>query len=189
MSDYRRNLLPGGTFFLTVVTYDRRPILTEGLGRTKLSNAIKKIREKRPFELVATVLLPDHWHLLMSLPSDDDKYSLRMKQIKEEFTREWLGGGGIEAEVTASQRLRGDRGVWQPRFWEHTVKDEDDLEACVDYIHWNPVKHGLVENVCDWPWSSFHRFVRGGQYDINWGQTAPKTIRKKIAEDWGEALT
>ncbi len=112
----------------------------------------------------------------MQLPSGDDRYSLRMKQIKAEFSEQWLEAGLSEAKVTQSQRERGERGIWQPRFWEHMVRDEDDLERCADYIHWNPRKHGLVERVADWPWSSFHRFVRLGQYDINWGGVAPKCV-------------
>ena len=89
-----------------------------------------------------------------------------------------------EASVTEAQRERGERGIWQPRFWEHTVRDEDDLERCADYIHWNPRKHGLVGRVADWPWSSFHRFVQLGQYEIDWGGVAPPGLREK--DNWGE---
>jgi putative transposase len=120
----------------------------------------------------------------MQLPPGDSKYSVRMKRIKEEFTQEWLNAGLREAAVTQSQARRGERGIWQPRFWEHTIEDEDDLERCVDYIHWNPRKHALVPRVRDWPWSSFHRFVKAGQYDIDWGGTAPESIRGN--HDWGE---
>jgi putative transposase len=183
MSDYRRWYVPGGTFYFTVVTYARRPILTTDHGRTFLRKSIKSVRKRHPFSLVATVLLPDHWHLIMQLPSDDDRYSLRMKQIKSEFTTQWLEAGLPEAKVTESQRKRGERGIWQPRFWEHTVRDEDDLERCADYIHWNPRKHGLVDRVRDWRWSSFHRFVALGQYDIDWGGTAPDSDEH---DDWGE---
>lgn len=183
MADYLRWFVPGGTFFMTIVAYDRRPILTTEQGRLFLRNAISSVRERHPFILVATVLLPDHWHLVMQLPTGDARYSLRMKQIKSEFSEQWLDAGLPEAKVTESQRERGERGIWQPRFWEHTVRDEDDLERCADYIHWNPRKHGLVERVADWPWSSFHRFVRLGQYDINWGGVAPKCVEDG---DWGE---
>ena len=173
MSDYRRWYVPGGTFFFTVVAYNRRPILTTDAGRRLLRTAIESVRGRHPFTLVATVLLPDHWHLVMQLPSGDQRYSLRMKQIKAEFSDQWLVAGLPEAKVTESQRLRGERGIWQPRFWEHTVHDADDLEHCADYIHWNPRKHGLVQCVADWQWSSFHRFVQLGQYDINWGGISP----------------
>ena len=183
MSDYRRWYVPGGTFFFTVVTYSRRPILTTDAGRTFLRDAIESVRGRHPFTLVATVLLPDHWHLVMQLPSGDQRYSLRMQQIKAEFSDQWLAAGLPEANVTESQRLRGERGIWQPRFWEHTVRDEEDLEHCADYIHWNPRKHGLVQRVADWQWSSFHRFVRLGHYDINWGGVAPTIDNDR---EWGE---
>ncbi len=169
MSDYRRYYVAGGTYFFTVVTYNRRPILTTDHGRNFLHSAIEKVRGERPFEIFATVLIPDHWHVIMQLPPGDDNYSTRMRRIKEEFTTAWLGAGLPEAPVTAAQRARGERGIWQPRFWEHTIKDPEDLERCTDYTHWNPRKHELVARVRDYPWSSFHRFVSAGDYDITWG--------------------
>ena len=183
MSDYRRYFVPGGTFYFTVVTYARRPILTTNHGRRFLRNAITSVKKRHPFLLVANVLLPDHWHLIMQLPPNDDRYSLRIKQIKTEFTEQWLEAGLPEAKVTKSQQERGERGIWQPRFWEHTVRDDEDLARCADYIHWNPRKHQLVDRVRDWEWSSFHRFVELGQYDINWGGTAPPGVDD---DNWGE---
>ncbi|MEZ5941928.1 MAG: transposase [Planctomycetaceae bacterium] len=184
MSDYRRWFVPGGMYFLTAVTYGRRPILTEDHSRKFLKSAISTVREKHPFDIFATVLLPDHWHLIMQLPGGDARYSMRMKRVKEEFTRQWLQAGYSEAKVTASQDAKGERGVWQPRFWEHTIRDESDLERCVDYIHWNPRKHDLAQGVADWPWSSFHRFVRSGQYEENWGGVAPPCMESE--SEWGE---
>ncbi|HUT11013.1 MAG TPA: transposase [Thermoguttaceae bacterium] len=184
MSDYRRWFVPGGMFFFTVVTYGRRPILGTDAARQFLRSAVETIRKNRPFELFATVLLPDHWHLIMQLPPDDDDYSTRMKRIKEEFTKLWLAAGLVEAQVTAAQAEKGARGIWQPRFWEHTIQDEEDLERCTDYIHWNPRKHRLVPRVADWPWSSFRRFVEAGDYDLNWGGTEPNSIAGDA--DWGE---
>jgi putative transposase len=183
MSDYRRLFVPGGMYFLTVVTYARRPILTTDDGREILRNAVQEIQSRYPFELFATVLLPDHWHVLLSLPQGDFKYSSRIKRVKEEFTQQWLYRGLPECTVSESQSRRGERGIWQPRFWEHTVRDEKDLEHCVDYIHWNPRKHGFVNRVRDWPWSSFHRFVRAGHYSIDWGGTEPKSDPQQC---WGE---
>ncbi len=107
-----------------------------------------------------------------------------MKRIKEEFTTFWLDTGRPEATVTPAQATKGERGIWQPRFWEHTARDEEDLERCVDYIHWNPRKHKLVTRVRDWPWSSFHRFVDAGDYEIDWGGSEPANIRGD--DDWGE---
>jgi len=185
MSDYRRYFRAGGMHFFTVVTHDRQPILTTDLGRKFLRDAIDKIRAKRPFCLFATVLLPDHWHLVMQLPPGDTDYPTRLKRIKEEFTRSWLGAGQPEATVSTSQREKGERGIWQPRFWEHTIEDEDDLERCVDYIHWNPRKHQLAKRVRDYQWSSFHPFVEAGQYEITWGETEPLHITNNET-DWGE---
>ena len=188
MSDYRRYFVPGGIYFLTIVTYGRRSILTSDQGREILRCSIETIRRKRPFELVATVLLPDHWHLLMQLPPGDDQYSIRIKRIKEEFTTAWLGAGLSEAPVSSAQRKKGERGIWQPRFWEHLVTDEDDLIACVDYIHWNPRKHELVRRIRDWKWSSFPRFVRSGDYPLDWGGEIPNSIDYRVATNWGEAV-
>ncbi len=184
MSDYRRWYVPGGTYFFTAVTYDRRPILTTAEGRSFLRAAIETTRRRRPFEVFANVLLPDHWHLIMQLPSGDNGYSARMKRIKEEFTKHWLNAGLSEAKVTQSQSAKGERGIWQPRFWEHTIEDVDDLERHTDYIHWNPCKHRLVGRVRDWEWSSFHRFVKAGDYQIDWGGIEPASIRGNY--DWGE---
>ncbi len=183
MSDYRRWFVAGGTYFFTIVTYDRRPILTSDPGRKILRKAVLSVQEKFPFSLVATVLLPDHWHLVMTLPSEDARYSLRIKKVKESFTTDWLSAGLPEATVTPSQKARGERGIWQPRFNEHTIRDETDPEHHVDYTHWNPLKHKLVTRVVDWPWSSFHRFVRLGYYDSNWGGTPPFRADDDI---WGE---
>jgi putative transposase len=186
MSDYRRFYVPGGMYFFTVVTYNRRNILTTDSGRRFLRTAIQIVHEDRPFQLFATVLLPDHWHLVMQLPPNDFDFSTRLKRIKEEFTSLWINAGLPETDVTESQARRGERGIWQPRFWEHLVDDEADLERCVDYIHWNPRKHNLVKRVQDYPWSSFHRFVRLGQYDINWGGEEPRSIAS--SRDWGEPI-
>ena len=184
MSDYRRWYIPGGMYFFTVVTYNRRRILTTLEGRPFLHKAIGEVRKRYPFELFATVLLPDHWHLILQLPPGDDRFSLRLKRIKEEFSKQWLQAGLSEATVTRSQLAKGERGIWQPRFWEHCIEGIEDLEAHVDYIHWNPCKHGVAERVRDWEWSSFHRFVELGQYSMDWGKVEPKTIQG--AFEWGE---
>ena len=184
MSDYRRWFVAGCMVFLTVIACRRRPILTTSAGRRFLRAAIEEVRSNRPFDLFATVLLDNHWHLIMQLPRNDSDYSTRIKRVKEEFTKSWLGAGLPEARVTLAQAKKGERGVWQPRFWEHTIRDEADLQRCTDYIHWNPRKHQLVSRVCDWPWSSFHRFVQAGEYEIEWGGVEPNSIRDDM--DWGE---
>jgi putative transposase len=184
MPDYRRNYVPGGTFFFTCVTYQRRPILTSDLGRQCLREALEEVRTRHPFEMVASVVIPDHWHTVWTLPRGDDRYPMRWRRIKEEFTKRWLSAGGGEQVQSASRRKHRLRGVWQKRYWEHTVRDEVDLEQCVNYTHWNPRKHKLVTRMRDWPWSSFHRFVAEGQYDIDWGGTDP--VPGWDAPEWGE---
>jgi putative transposase len=174
--EYRRWYVPGGTYFFTVVTHQRRPILTSPLARDCLKRAIEVVRATRPVEVPAIVLLPDHLHTIWSLPPGDADYSLRWKQIKELFTREFLDAGGLEGTVSASRGARKERGVWQRRFWEHLVRDEGDLKGCLDYIHWNPVKHGVAASPAEYPWSSFHRWVEAGDYPIDWGADAPPDL-------------
>lgn len=173
MSWYRRYYIPGGTYLFTVVTCLRRPILVEPMARQCLRNAFETIRAKWPFEIVAIVLLPDHLHTIWTLPPGDDRYPLRWRRVKEEFTRSYLAQGGTERGRTASRVRHRERGVWQRRYWEHACEDEQDLSRCADYLHWNPKKHGLVEAVKDWPWSSFHRFVKRGEYGADWGASDP----------------
>lgn len=120
----------------------------------------------------------------MQLPAGDAAYSTRIRRIKEEFTESWLAEGLPEAHVTAAQLRNHERGIWQPRFWEHAIEDIDDLESHFDYMHWNPRKHRLVKRVQDWEWSSFHRFVQAGQYQIDWGGQEPLTIQGE--REWGE---
>ena len=184
MPDYRRNYLPGGTYVFTCVTYKRRPILTTDLGRKCLRESIEKIKNDHPFTMAAIVLLPEHWHTVWTLPRGDDRYPLRWMRIKEEFSKAWLEAGGTELQQSESREKHRQRGIWHKRYWEHTVRDENDLERCVDYLHWNPRKHGLVRRVRDWEWSSFHRFVKEGHYDLNWGGTDP--VPGWEDPEWGE---
>ena len=185
MSRYRRWYVPGGTYFFTLVTHTRRGLLTDELARPLLRQAVETIRVKRPFEVVAWVLLPDHLHTVWNLPRGDADYSLRWARIKEEFTEHWLAAGGPEGVRSRSRRRHRERAVWQRRFWEHTIQDEEDLERCVDYVHWNPVKHGHVSRVVDWPWSTFHRYVAAGHYGKDWGRTDP--CLGYDAPEWGES--
>jgi putative transposase len=184
MPDYRRWYVPGGTYFFTAVTADRRPILCESLARRCLHNAIETIRKKRPIEVVAVSLLPDHVHTIWTLPQDDMAYPVRWKRIKEDFTLSYLASGGAEALRSDSRLRHGERGIWQRRYWEHMVRDEDDLKRCVDYVHWNPKKHGYATSVCDWAWSSFHRYVQVGEYDRQWGAEDPTPGYDD--PEWGE---
>ena len=173
MPNYRRLYVPGGTYFFTVVTHLRSPIFANASWRKTLGEAIRKIQAKRPFRVDAIVLLPDHLHSVWSLPEGDANYSTRWRRIKEEFTREFLKLGGVEGDRNDSRIERDERGVWQRRFWEHCCEDSDDMNGCLDYCHWNPVKHGLVQRVQDYPYSSFHRYVKEGIYPLNWGAADP----------------
>ena len=169
MSKYHRLFVPGGTYFFTVVTHNRRPLLTTEIARELLREAIHRERKERPFTIHAIVLLPDHLHTVWELPSGDFNYSLRWRRIKTDFTRAWIQQTRWTPPTTASQDKREERSLWQRRFYEHTCRDEDDFKRCIDYVHVNPLKHGLVERVADWKWSSFHRFVKLGEYSPNLG--------------------
>jgi putative transposase len=172
MSDYRRYFVPGGTFFFTLVTERRARLFADDLARDILGSLMRRCLSRYPIDTVAIVLLPDHLHAIWTLPGGDRAYSMRWRWIKREFTRVWLAADGGEATVSQAQRSERRRGVWQRRFWEHTIRDDKDLESHFDYLHFNPVKHGYVSRVRDWPWSSFHRWVRQGHYQADWGGAA-----------------
>ena len=163
MPDYRRNRVPGGTYFFTVNLLERKnDLLTRQIDL--LREAIKQTRRSRPFHIDAWVVLPDHMHCIWTLPNGDDNYSARWKAIKIRFAKEIP-----KAEYRSKVRTRkGERGIWQRRFWEHTIRDEEDYEAHMNYIHINPVKHGYVEKARDWPYSTFHRYVELGIYPEDW---------------------
>ena len=169
MPNYRRLFIPGGTYFFTLVTYKRRRILTDPLARDCLHSAIETIRTDWPFTMSAIVLLPDHLHAIWTLPEGDWNYPIRWSLIKRKFKQLYLKWGGREYFLSHSRKKRNERGIWQRRYWEHAIEDENDLERHFDYIHYNPVKHGLVSSPNDWLWSSFQRYVREGFYPATWG--------------------
>ena len=173
MPDYRRWYVAGGTYFFTAVTLGAGRFCPATWPRRCLHEAIDTVRKKRPFDLVAIVLLPDHIHTVWTLPQGDAGYPTRWKRIKEEFTVAYLSQGGAEVPQSLSRQRQGERGVWQRRYWERSVRDEEDLKRCVDYVHWNPKKHGYVTSVRDWPWSSFHRYVELDEYTRDWGAENP----------------
>ncbi|MHC4539079.1 MAG: REP-associated tyrosine transposase [Planctomycetota bacterium] len=164
MTDYRRAKFHGGYYFFTVVTYLRRPFLVDDLSRVCLRSAWRRVQRDRPFKVVAFCLLPDHMHCLWRLPEGDNDFSTRWLLIKKGFTCRYLKAGGLESGQSLSRKTKRERGIWQRRFWEHQIRDEKDLHKHVNYIHYNPVKHGLIDDVEDWPWSTYHRFVREGFY-------------------------
>lgn len=169
MPEYRRSIAPGGVFFFTVVTYQRARILTLPESREFLHSAWKKVKDSYPFQTDAVSLLPDHIHCIWTLPEGDPNYSLRWSEIKKSFSKAYLKHFGVIGTKSASQQKRGEAAVWQRRFWEHTIRDLDDFNRHVNYIHYNPVKHGLVSNPEDWQWSSYHRFLRQVYYEDGWG--------------------
>jgi putative transposase len=140
----------GGTYFFTVVTERRSRLFEQDSARRLLGGVIRQCLFRYPVEVVAIVLLPEHLHTLWTLPVGDSRYSLRWGWIKREFTRAWLEIGGAEEGRSEARTRERRRGIWQRRFWEHTIRDEADLESHFDYIHYNPVKHGLVQRPGDW---------------------------------------
>jgi putative transposase len=180
MYEYRRWLVPGATYFFTVVTYERRRIFGSEEIVHLLGDVMRAVREALPFHTIAMAVLPDHIHCVWSLPAADLDYSTRWKKIKRDFTVRWIERGGADASVSLPRHSRGERGIWQRRFWEHLVRDEADLERCCDYIHYNPVKHGYAATPADWPWSTFARFVESGDYPPDWGRTMPSSLTNNL---------
>lgn len=155
MVQYRRNFVPGGTYFFTVTLADRRSSLLTDHADALLA-AIRRVRDLHPWQTDALVILPDHVHAIWTLPDGDADYPSRWRMIKALFTRALRGC----AEV--------DQAPWQSRYWEHTIRDDHDLAQHVAYVHYNPVKHGYVARPVEWQWSTIHRYVRDRQIAENW---------------------
>jgi putative transposase len=167
MSRYRRVKIEGGWFFFTLTLADRSAdLLVQHIERLRASYAAA--RDRDPFETIAICVLPDHLHAIWALPPDDADFSRRWSLIKHDFSR------GVPGSPNRSPSKLGKRekGIWQRRFWEHAIRNDADLARHVDYIHYNPVKHGLVSRVCDWPYSSFHRYVAREFLPADWGGDA-----------------
>ncbi len=160
---YRRNYVPGGTYFFTVNLLERdKCLLVEHIA--ELRHTVAKVKSRRPFVIDAWVVLPDHMHAVWTLPAEDADYSGRWREIKKAFCKfippiEYL---------SSIRRAKGERGIGQRRFWEHTIANEADYTQHINYVYFNPKKHGLVAQVKDWPYSSFHRDVQLGLFDANW---------------------
>ena len=163
MRRYIRNRMPGGCYFFTLTLADRsQRYLTDYLDAFR--DTYRDVRRKHPFQTDAIVILPDHLHCIWTLPPGDDNYPTRWFLIKSGFSRRIPKG----ERQSDSRKRNGERGIWQRRYWEHTIRDDDDYSNHVDYIHYNPIKHGLVTNLNDWPYSSFHRYVRKSIYTKDW---------------------
>ncbi len=174
---YRRNRVAGGSFFFTVAVADRRStVLTDHVGH--LRQAFRQTRIEYPFIIDAIVILPDHLHTIWSLPEGDDDYPGRWRRLKSLFTRALVKSG---APVLRDQR--GEYALWQRRFWEHTIRDDNDFERCADYVHFNPVKHGYVGAPSQWAHTSLHRYVRAGVLPDDWGGSG-----HSVGGDFGEPM-
>ena len=179
MPDYRRLYQHGGTWFFTVVTFHRRPLLQEDYCVSLLSNCLEHVKQRHPFVIDAQVILPDHLHCIWTLPAGDTDFSTRWNLVKGEFSRRY--GQEFEA-VPSSRKRRREQTVWQRRFWEHLVRDQEDFNRLCDYIHYNPVKHGLAKSPVEWPHSTCSDFVVKGLYPRDWGLTVSDKIREMMLE-------
>ena len=167
MSHYRRAYIPGGTYFFTLVTYHGKPILCTNESLPRLRKAFQYTKKKYPFHIIGIVIMPDHLHCIWQLPENDSNYSIRWAMIKRYFST------GQAADIN----LRREKNIWQKRYWEHVIRNEDDLYKHLDYIYYNPVKHGYVNQPYAWPHSSFKRDVIRGFYTLDWGsKEQPKRI-------------
>jgi putative transposase len=169
MPQYRRARVQGGTYFFTVNTLYRRPLLTDERVRATLRDGIHLARVAHPFEVIAWALLPDHLHCIWTLPPGDVDFGRRWSLIKRHVSIRCAEIAPGLGQRGASRLKRNESALWQRRFWEHQIRDDSDLAHHVDYIHWNPVKHGYVKRAADWPFSTFHRFVRAKAYPEDWG--------------------
>ena len=163
MPNYRRNRVAGGAYFFTVNLQDRTSDLLVA-HIDALRDSVRKARARRPFDIVAWVVLPDHMHCLWTLPEGDADFPARWRNIKIGFVKSLPA---IE-DRTPVNRARGERAIWQRRYWEHTIRDERDFAAHMDYIHFNPVRHGLAGTPAKWPFSTFRRCVAAGFYPADW---------------------
>lgn len=164
MRIYTRAFAPGGTFFFTVNLADRsESLFTDYID--ELRAIVMRVRDMHPFHIDAMVVLPEHIHVIWTLPPGDTDYPTRWALIKAGFSSKLPK----TERISASRSRKGERGIWQRRYWEHLIRDENDFARHVDYIHYNPVKHGYVNSPCDWPHSSVHRFIREGMLPPGWG--------------------
>lgn len=163
MPNYRRVWVPGGTYFFTVNLLERRrTLLIDHIGA--LQESFRVAHAARPFKLLAWVILPDHLHCVWRLPEGNDDNATRWRHIKSHFSRAIPAG----ERLSERRQAKAERGIWQRRYWEQLIRDEEHLCRCIDYVHINPQKHGYVASVVDWPHSSFHRYVKAGLLFADW---------------------
>ena len=165
---YRRAFTPGGSFFFTLVTQGRKLIFANAETVEVLRNAFRSVRQSRPFEIDAMVVMPDHLHCIWTLPPGDADFSTRWRLIKTWFTKHC--DPVLRPAPSTIRKSKHEQAIWQHRYWEHQLRDESDFARHVDYIHYNPVKHGLTASPMEWPYSSFRRYVEAGIYPSDWGK-------------------
>jgi putative transposase len=180
MPEYRRIYIPGGTFFFTVVTFNRQPIFSNIDACILLRKAIRYTIERHPFDEVAYCILPDHIHAIWTLPENDYDYPIRWRAIKGNFTRWYQEKHKPTEIINKSHFTRGEATIWQRRFWEHYIRDDNDFDNHMNYLHYNPLKHGLATRPADWQWSSFNIQVKEGYYAPDWGEADVPKIPDRI---------
>lgn len=178
MRYYLRQRHPGASYFFTVVTHKRRPILTLPENIARLRQAIRHVKQHHPFFIDGIVILPDHLHTLWQLPAGDDNYPMRWAQIKRCFTMSLAWGGTPDA----SRKRKREQDVWQRRYWEHQIRNDEDWQRHMDYIHYNPVKHGYVLKAEEWPYSSLASCQRKGWYEAGWGGDVSEAVLRMRLE-------
>jgi putative transposase len=169
MPEYRRTRVEGGTYFFTVVTHRRQPVLILAGSLDAMKDVFRNVVQKRPFRVDAWVVLPDHLHCIWTMPEGDSDYPVRWAMVKKELTKQLGWSVGVDIAPSPSRQRRREGTLWQRRYWEHQIRDEKDYRAHVDYIHFNPVKHGLAKAPGDWTRSSFEGWVTRGAYEEHWG--------------------
>jgi putative transposase len=161
---YRRATVPGASYFFTLITYQRKPLFADPKNVERWHQAVSKVQRSRPFVVKAEVVMPDHLHMIWTLPEADADYATRIRLIKTAFTKDLPSRDGRVA-TNESRKSKRERDVWQRRYWEHVISDERDFHTHLDYIHANPVQHGHVARPGDWPHSTFGIWVERGVYD------------------------
>jgi len=185
---YRRLYIPGATYFFTLVAYNRQKIFSNSENIQLLKKSIITVKNKHPFTIDAIVVLPEHMHFLLTLPDEDQDFSTRIRLVKSEFSRKcttnvgWVKNELCSFEPNKSRLLKQEKHIWQRRFWEHLIRNEKDFESHMNYIHYNPVKHGLAASPKDWQYSSFHHCVTKGFYNISWGSDITEHHFDKIIQ-------
>ena len=164
---YRRATTPGATYFFTVVTYQRQKLFHDPQNVALLRHAFRTVKANHPFGIDAIVVLPDHLHCMWTLPPGDTNFSTRWRLIKSTFSRSCPAV--YKRQRNLSRLDTKEQAIWQRRFWKHQIRDEQDFHKHLDYIHYNPVHHQLAKNPQDWLYSSFHKYVKEGHYEINGG--------------------